>query len=67
VVDTEFSLAYGGKILLHQTKLLVRRGRRYGLVGKVRRRRKGIGLSILAECGVVWCHVSCRTVWARRR
>lgn len=30
----EFNLAYGGKILLHQTKLVLKRGHRYGLVGR---------------------------------
>jgi elongation factor 3 len=32
--DIRFNLAYGGKILLHQTKLRLRRGHRYGLVGQ---------------------------------
>jgi len=31
--DLRFNLAYGGKILLHQTKLHLLRGRRYALVG----------------------------------
>ena len=31
--DCEFSLAYGNKILLNQTKLKLKRGQRYGLVG----------------------------------
>mmetsp|Transcript_27735 Transcript_27735/g.34290 ORF Transcript_27735/g.34290 Transcript_27735/m.34290 type:complete len:742 (-) Transcript_27735:131-2356(-) len=31
--NIRFSLAYGGKILLHQTKLRLRRGHRYALVG----------------------------------
>eukprot|EP00545_Synedropsis_sp_CCMP1620_P006996 CAMPEP_0119011966 /NCGR_PEP_ID=MMETSP1176-20130426/5993_1 /TAXON_ID=265551 /ORGANISM="Synedropsis recta cf, Strain CCMP1620" /LENGTH=740 /DNA_ID=CAMNT_0006964853 /DNA_START=46 /DNA_END=2268 /DNA_ORIENTATION=- len=31
--DLRFNLAYGGKILLHQTKLRLLRGHRYGLVG----------------------------------
>lgn len=31
--ETEFSLAYGAKILLNATKLKLRRGRRYGLCG----------------------------------
>lgn len=30
--NIRFSLAYGGKILLHQTKLRLRRGHRYALV-----------------------------------
>ncbi|KAM3567249.1 hypothetical protein VYU27_010602, partial [Nannochloropsis oceanica] len=34
VVNTEFSLGYGGKILLHNTRLWLKRGRRYGIVGK---------------------------------
>lgn len=29
ITDIRFSLAYGGKILLHQTKLRLRRGHRY--------------------------------------
>jgi len=33
VCDIDFSLAYGGKVLLHNTKLLLHRGRRYGLLG----------------------------------
>jgi len=32
--NIEFNLAFGGKILLHQTKLHLKRGRRYGLVGR---------------------------------
>ena len=32
--NLRFSLAYGGKILLHQTKLRLRRGHRYALVGQ---------------------------------
>jgi hypothetical protein len=32
--NIRFSLAYGGKILLHQTRLHLRRGRRYALVGE---------------------------------
>jgi ATPase components of ABC transporters with duplicated ATPase domains len=32
--NIRFSLAYGGKILLHQTKLRLRRGHRYALVGQ---------------------------------
>jgi len=32
--NIRFSLAYGGKILLHQTKLRMRRGHRYALVGQ---------------------------------
>ncbi|GMI10223.1 hypothetical protein TrRE_jg13565 [Triparma retinervis] len=32
--NIEFNLAYGGKILLHQTKLVLKRGHRYGLVGR---------------------------------
>jgi hypothetical protein len=35
VVNVEFSLGYGGKILLHNTRLWLKRGRRYGIVGKV--------------------------------
>jgi len=32
--NIRFSLAYGGKILLHQTRLRLRRGHRYGLIGQ---------------------------------
>jgi ABC-type iron transport system FetAB ATPase subunit len=32
--NIEFSLAYGGKILLHNTRLKLSRGRRYGVMGK---------------------------------
>lgn len=32
--DFEFSLAFGGKILLHQTRLRLGKGRRYGIMGK---------------------------------
>ena len=31
--DCEFSLAYGGKILLNSTRLNIKRGNRYGLIG----------------------------------
>ena len=31
--NTEFSLAFGGKILLHDTRLWLKRGHRYGLLG----------------------------------
>jgi elongation factor 3 len=34
VCDIEFSLAFGGKILLHNTRLRLGKGRRYGLMGK---------------------------------
>ncbi len=34
ICNIEFNLAYGGKILLHQTKLILKRGHRYGLVGR---------------------------------
>ncbi|GMH74786.1 hypothetical protein TrST_g5925 [Triparma strigata] len=34
LANIEFNLAYGGKILLHQTKLVLKRGHRYGLVGR---------------------------------
>jgi elongation factor 3 len=34
ICNIRFSLAYGGKILLHQTKLKLRRGNRYALVGQ---------------------------------
>ena len=36
VVNVEFSLGYGGKILLHNTRLWLKVGHRYGIVGKVR-------------------------------
>merc|ERR1719223_1861717 len=32
--NIEFSLAFGGKILLHNTRLKLGKGRRYGLMGK---------------------------------
>merc|ERR1719377_249111 len=32
--DCQFSLAYGNKVLLNQTKLKLKRGYRYGLCGK---------------------------------
>ena len=34
VCNIKFNLAYGGKILLHSTKLRLKRGHRYGLVGR---------------------------------
>uniref|UniRef100_A0A7S2LGB8 ABC transporter domain-containing protein n=1 Tax=Leptocylindrus danicus TaxID=163516 RepID=A0A7S2LGB8_9STRA len=34
VCNIRFNLAYGGKILLHQTRLRLRRGHRYGLIGQ---------------------------------
>ena len=34
VCDLRFNLAYGGKILLHNTKLRLLRGKRYALVGQ---------------------------------
>jgi len=40
--DIRFSLAYGGKILLHNTKLRLRRGHRYALVGQ-----NGVGKTTL--------------------
>lgn len=33
ICDCEFSLAYGGRILLSQTKMRLKRGQRYGLCG----------------------------------
>ena len=35
LTNIRFSLAYGGKILLHQTKLRLRRGHKYVLLGQV--------------------------------
>jgi ABC-type branched-subunit amino acid transport system ATPase component len=43
------SLAYGGKILLHQTHLRLLRGRRYALVGQ-----NGVG-SELTYCAYTGC------------
>lgn len=40
--NIRFNLAYGGKILLHQTKLRLLRGRRYALVGQ-----NGVGKTTL--------------------
>lgn len=42
VCDLRFNLAYGGKILLHQTKLRLLRGHRYALVGQ-----NGVGKTTL--------------------
>jgi len=42
ITNIRFSLAYGGKILLHQTKLRLRRGHRYALVGQ-----NGVGKTTL--------------------
>jgi len=42
VCNVEFSLAYGGKILLHNARLWVKRGRRYGLMGQ-----NGVGKTTL--------------------
>ena len=42
ITNLRFSLAYGGKILLHQTKLRLRRGHRYALVGQ-----NGVGKTTL--------------------
>jgi elongation factor 3 len=33
LANCEFSLAYGGKILLNNARLILKRGRRYGLCG----------------------------------
>jgi elongation factor 3 len=33
LANCEFSLAYGGKILLNNARLVLKRGRRYGLCG----------------------------------
>lgn len=42
ICDLRFNLAYGGKILLHQTKLRLLKGRRYALVGQ-----NGVGKTTL--------------------
>jgi elongation factor 3 len=42
VCDVRFNLAYGGKILLHQTRLHLLQGRRYALVGQ-----NGVGKTTL--------------------
>ncbi|KAF1325175.1 Elongation factor 3, partial [Globisporangium splendens] len=42
VCDVDFSLAYGGKILLRNARLCLTRGHRYGLVGK-----NGVGKTTL--------------------
>eukprot|EP00621_Florenciella_sp_RCC1693_P002093 CAMPEP_0182535304 /NCGR_PEP_ID=MMETSP1323-20130603/17536_1 /TAXON_ID=236787 /ORGANISM="Florenciella parvula, Strain RCC1693" /LENGTH=71 /DNA_ID=CAMNT_0024745413 /DNA_START=3 /DNA_END=214 /DNA_ORIENTATION=- len=33
LADAEFTLAYGTKILLHNTRIKLKRGKRYGLLG----------------------------------
>lgn len=57
ITDIRFSLAYGGKILLHQTKLRLRRGHVYALVGQ-----NGVGKT--SKFCWVWCmqiyaHILC--------
>eukprot|EP00667_Euglena_gracilis_P000910 EG_transcript_910 len=42
ICNVDFSLAYGGKILLHNARLWLKRGHRYGLVGQ-----NGIGKTTL--------------------
>eukprot|EP00608_Synchroma_pusillum_P012714 CAMPEP_0198419596 /NCGR_PEP_ID=MMETSP1452-20131203/317_1 /TAXON_ID=1181717 /ORGANISM="Synchroma pusillum, Strain CCMP3072" /LENGTH=1042 /DNA_ID=CAMNT_0044139729 /DNA_START=1 /DNA_END=3129 /DNA_ORIENTATION=- len=42
--DATFSLAYGTRVLLHQTRLKVKRGRKYGLIGQ-----NGCGKSTLMK------------------
>lgn len=44
ICDLRFNLAYGGKILLHQTKLRLLKGRRYALVGQ-----NGVGKTVRAN------------------
>ena len=54
--NIRFSLAYGGKILLHQTKLKLRRGHRYALVGQ-----NGAGKTTLMTAinvSFLFCYVS---------
>lgn len=46
--DLRFNLAYGGKILLHQTKLRLLRGRRYALVGQ-----NGVGKTVCIHFAVL--------------
>ena len=50
ITDIRFSLAYGGKILLHQTKLRLRRGHVYALVGQ-----NGVGKT--SELIIIFCIV----------
>jgi ABC-type multidrug transport system fused ATPase/permease subunit len=53
--NLRFNLAYGGKILLHQTKLHLLRGRRYALVGK-----NGVGKYLLnSHCRIKRIIVCC--------
>ncbi len=57
--NIRFSLAYGGKILLHQTKLKLRRGHRYALVGQNGAGKTtlmtaiNVSLSSFLICGIV--------------
>jgi len=44
LANCEFSLAYGGKILLNNARLILKRGRRYGLCGA-----NGVGKSTLMK------------------
>ncbi len=41
--DCEFSLAYGAKILLNNTRLRLKKGRRYGLCGPNGAGKVGLG------------------------
>ena len=57
--DLRFNLAYGGKILLHQTKMRLLRGRLYALVGQ-----NGVGKTVCtfkATCMLPAClvHTCC--------
>ena len=52
ITDIRFSLAYGGKILLHQTKLRLRRGHVYALVGQ-----NGVGKTSKFVVSMICCSV----------
>lgn len=53
VVNVEFSLGYGGKILLHQARLWLKRGHRYGIVGKVSQQHSHKACLVRVGCNSV--------------
>lgn len=65
ICDCEFSLAYGGRILLSQTKMRLKRGQRYGLCGP-----NGAGKTTLMKAianGQVPLVHTCSTAFDRSR